>query len=152
MFFIVPIIPIRVHVECINGTKNTFIINGTREIAVDRGCKYRNEDFEYVIENEETDNITVQFSQNLPYDFDSSVDVKITTLANNTILLDELDSEFNNLTRQLLALYQQASRVPEKINVSQREENLIEVILWACLVFVMVKIARAAFRFKKNVI
>lgn len=143
VFFIVPVTQVQVHIHCSNGTQNTFVFYNTQEITVDSGCTLRNEDFEYTIEEEKVQNVTIQLSRNFSYNLDSSVRIKIGNLTNNTILLEELDTDFNNLTQQLYILYQRANKVPEKIIVSLNEQHLITVILWAVVIFIAAKLCCA---------
>lgn len=143
VFYIVPVVPIQTHIECTNGTRNTLYVNSTCEIFVDEECTFWNDDFEYSVETEKSNNVTIRFWQNFTYDFEPDTEFTVTALSNNTILLEEFNSDFKNVTQQLLELYQQANKLPEKITVTSNEQQLVTLLLWALVLFVVIRIGRS---------
>lgn len=139
LFYIVPLIDTQVYIECENGTRETLLVNDTREVIIGNDCAFRTEDLEYSIEGEIVENVTISFSRNFSYSLRSEEDIHISTF-NNTVFIEEVDSSFENITKRLLSLYEQANETPSHISVKRNSFHLLTTIIVAVMLYVVIRI------------
>lgn len=140
MFFVVPATKIHILIECSNGSRASYFLSDVQEIQIDNGCSLLNEDFKYFVENKTVEQFTIELSNDLNFDFESDF-ADILNVRNHTILIDETDADFNNITKQLTDLYQRANQTIERIIVpTNGYKGFVSLMITALIVYVIIKI------------
>lgn len=149
-FYIVPMVKTKVFIECNNGSKEELWVNSTLRINVENGCSFKTEDFEYFVEEEKIENVAIRFSKNFAYEIPADWDSKFKRFNNNTILIEEMDFNLENVTKQLLELYEQANEVPDRILVSDDKFGIIDVMILGLIAFLVIRAGLLLLKLRKK--
>lgn len=141
-FMIIPFVKTQVMVSCADNSTTIYTVETNFQVEVQSGCSIQNEDFRYEINSEFSENITIalanQTFNNL--NFNETIYLPENNNNNNTLSIEEFDSEFRNATAKLIELYLSASKTPARIIVSNNEIGLIMIIIIAIAVLLLVRL------------
>lgn len=143
LFFIIPVVVTQITIECNNGFKQSILVNKIYEAKIENGCTLRNDDFEYVIGDKQMKDLAIGISNNFTHDMTFDFDDKIVKLYNHTILVNETDTNFANLTERLIELHRQTNKTPDRVVIPNRGNQLITLIAISSIGYVIIKICCA---------